>query len=162
MRCFPWSYKDKAMLLGDAAHAIVPFYGQGMNCGFEDCTVLEQIMQEENDWEIIFKKLESSRKPNSDAIAELALQNFIEMRDLVADEKFVLRKKIEAKLSSEFPDKWLPLYSMVTFSDIPYSTAWNEGKRQEALMQQVMKISGIENSWNTAEGFQKIVKTVLG
>ncbi|MGE0635438.1 MAG: FAD-dependent oxidoreductase [Bacteroidia bacterium] len=162
MRCFPWSYKDKALLLGDAAHAIVPFYGQGMNCGFEDCTVLEQIMQEENDWQRIFKKFETARKPNSDAIAELALHNFIEMRDLVADEKFVLRKKIEAKLSAEFPDKWLPLYSMVTFSDIPYSVAWNEEKRQDALMQQVMQIPGIENSWNTEEGFKQITKTVLG
>jgi len=162
MRCFPWSYKDKALLLGDAAHAIVPFYGQGMNCGFEDCTVLEQIMQQENDWQTIFKKFETERKPNSDAIAELALQNFIEMRDLVADEKFVLRKKIEAKLSAEFPDKWLPLYSMVTFSDIPYSTAWNEGKRQDALMQKVMNIEGIEKTWNTEEGFKQITKMVLG
>lgn len=162
VRCFPWSYKDKALILGDASHAIVPFYGQGMNCGFEDCTVLEQIMQQENDWETIFKTFETSRKPNSDAIAELALQNFIEMRDLVADEKFVLRKKIEAKLSAEFPDKWLPLYSMVTFSDIPYSTAWNEGKRQDTVMQQVMKIPEIEKIWNTEEGFKQITKTVLG
>jgi len=161
VRCFPWSYRDKALILGDASHAMVPFYGQGMNCGFEDCTVLDKIMNEENDWQTIFRKFENSRKPNADAIQQLALRNFIEMRDLVADEKFVLRKKIEAKLSLQFPDKWLPLYSMVTFSHIPYSEALKEGNRQDALMQQVMDIPGIEKDWETETGMEKIKKIVF-
>lgn len=151
VRCFPWHYKDKLVLIGDAAHAIVPFFGQGMNCGFEDCTVLDDLMKEEKEWETIFKKFEASRKPNSDAIAELAVQNFIEMRDLVAKPEFILRKKIEAHFHSKYPDKWLPLYSMVTFSDKPYSEALKEGKRQDRIMEKVMSLDGIESKWDSKE-----------
>jgi len=146
VRCFPWSYKDKLCLIGDAAHAIVPFFGQGMNCGFEDCTVLEELMTEnDTDWQKIFKSFEHSRKPNSDAIAELALQNFIEMRDLVGDRKFLLRKKIEAWIHEKHPDKWLSLYSQVTFSpNVPYSVALANGKRQDAIMNKIMSMEKIE------------------
>jgi kynurenine 3-monooxygenase len=148
VRCFPWSYKDKFLLLGDAAHAIVPFYGQGMNCGFEDCRVFDELLQEsDGNWESVFKKTEASRKPNSDAIAELALQNYIEMRDLVARPEFVLRKKIEARLNQLKPEKWLPLYSMVTFSHLPYKTALDEGRRQDAIMTRLMAIPNIESQW---------------
>jgi kynurenine 3-monooxygenase len=148
IRCFPWSSSDKFLLLGDAAHGIVPFYGQGMNCGFEDCRILDEMMEEfDGDWKNLFKRIEKDRKPNSDAIAELALQNYIEMRDLVAKPEFVLRKKIEAKLSELAPDKWLPLYSMVTFSHLPYRFALDEGQKQEKIMQKVMQIPGIENLW---------------
>src|SRR5665213_2131264 len=130
VKCFPWRYKDKSVLIGDAAHAIVPFFGQGMNCGFEDCSVLNELMDKyENDWDTILKEFELSRKPDADAIAELAVSNFVEMRDLVADKKFLLRKKIEAYLNEHFPDKWMSLYSMVTFSQIPYSKALKQGNR---------------------------------
>lgn len=152
IKCAPWNYMDKVLLLGDASHAIVPFYGQGMNSGFEDCTVLQGLFdQYENDWKTIFEEFSDKRKPDTEAIAELALRNFIEMRDLVGDPKFLLRKKIEAKFSQKYPDKWLPLYSMVTFSDIPYSVALKEGDRQEQIMQKVMALSGIEQKWESEE-----------
>jgi kynurenine 3-monooxygenase len=153
VRCFPWSYKDKLCLIGDAAHAIVPFFGQGMNCGFEDCTVLDQLMNEdEADWGELFRRFEASRKPNSDAIATLALENFIEMRDLVGDRKFLLRKKIEARFHEKHPEQWLSLYSQVTFSpEIPYATALANGRRQDRIMKRVMNIADIENKWDSPE-----------
>lgn len=151
VRCFPWHYKDKLTLIGDAAHAIVPFFGQGMNAGFEDCTVLDDLMNEEKDWEKLFSKFEELRKPNTDAIAELAYLNFIEMRDLVAHPDFVLRKKIEARFHHKYPEKWLPLYSMVTFSHKPYSEALHEGKRQDRIMEEIMRMPGIESKWDSEE-----------
>lgn len=153
VRCFPWSFSDKLLLIGDAAHAIVPFYGQGMNCGFEDCVVLDQLMEEHgDDWRKIFYFFERLRKPDGDAIADLALANFIEMRDRVGHPEFLLQKKIEAWFSDKHPERWIPLYTMVTFSpDIRYSEALREGLRQEKIMQQVMKIPGIEQMWNSKE-----------
>jgi kynurenine 3-monooxygenase len=152
VRCFPWSWKDKMMLIGDAAHAIVPFFGQGMNCGFEDCFVFNELLNEhEGEWGDLLRKYEIARKPNGDAIAELALNNFIEMRDRVSDPKFLLQKKIEARFSDKYPAKWMPLYSMVTFSHIPYSEALALGKKQEAIMEKVMKLSDIESKWDSEE-----------
>ena len=162
VRCFPWAYKDKVLLIGDAAHAIVPFFGQGMNCGFEDCTVLEELMnQNDKDLGEVFRKFELSRKPNSDAIAQLALDNFIEMRDLVGDKKFLLRKKIEAEINKKYPDQWLSQYSMVTFSNIPYSEALRRGENQRIIMDKVMQIPDIENKWNSEEVMNRI-KTEMG
>ncbi|WP_439881013.1 FAD-dependent oxidoreductase [Pontibacter sp. MBLB2868] len=141
VKCFPWSYEGKSLLIGDASHAVVPFYGQGMNAGFEDITVLDQMLDgfDGENWEALFKAFERSRKPNADAIADLAVMNFIEMRDKVADPRFLLRKKIEAKISEQYPDKWIPLYSMVTFSDFPYSYALETGRQQDRIMKKVMK-----------------------
>ncbi|HZX74172.1 MAG TPA: NAD(P)/FAD-dependent oxidoreductase, partial [Cyclobacteriaceae bacterium] len=120
IKCFPW-VKNKTLLIGDAAHGIVPFFGQGMNAGFEDCRILNQLLDKHHDdWQKASEEFQQLRKPDTDAIAQLALENFIEMRDLVADEDFLLRKKIEAKLHELYPEKWIPLYSMVTF---------HEGKR---------------------------------
>ncbi|HRH61185.1 MAG TPA: FAD-dependent monooxygenase, partial [Chitinophagaceae bacterium] len=100
VKCFPWVRSDKFALIGDAAHAIVPFFGQGMNCGFEDCAVLNGLIDKyNNDWTKILEAYQLSRKPDSDAIADLAINNFIEMRDKVADPKFLLQKKIEANVS---------------------------------------------------------------
>jgi kynurenine 3-monooxygenase len=160
VKCAPWSYEDKLLLLGDAAHAIVPFFGQGMNCGFEDCVVLEKLMNESSEWKKIFSDFEKERKKNSDAIAELAVQNFVEMRDLVTHPDFVLRKKIEAYLNEHYPEKWKPLYSMVTFSDIPYSVAMNEGRRQDRVMQKVMSLKGIEEHWQSPETMKQILEIV--
>ena len=153
VRCFPWSHQDKLLLIGDAAHAIVPFYGQGMNCGFEDCVVLDELMdQHGEDWVTVFREFERRRKPDGDAIADLALANFIEMRDRVGQPAFLLQKKIEARFSERHPDQWIPLYTMVTFSpDIRYSEALREGQRQEAIMQKVMAMPGIENKWDSVE-----------
>ena len=140
IRCFPWKFNDDVLLLGDAAHAIVPFYGQGMNAGFEDCTVLNALFDEHGDaaWATIFAEFQALRKPNNDAMADLALYNFVEMRDRVADPSFLLQKKIEAKISARFPGQWVPLYSQVTFSDTPYAEAWAAGQRQDAIMARLM------------------------
>ncbi|WP_266203762.1 FAD-dependent oxidoreductase [Pontibacter kalidii] len=141
VKCFPWSYEGKSLLIGDASHAVVPFYGQGMNAGFEDITVLDQMLHgfEGDDWDALFRAFERRRKPNADAIADLAVMNFIEMRDKVADPRFLLRKKIEGKISAQYPDKWIPLYSMVTFTDLPYSYALETGQQQDKIMKKVMK-----------------------
>ncbi|MBU6119865.1 FAD-dependent oxidoreductase [Hymenobacter siberiensis] len=140
IKCFPWKYNDDVLLLGDAAHAIVPFYGQGMNAGFEDCTVLNALFDEYGDsaWDTIFAEFQAERKPNNDAMADLALYNFVEMRDRVADPVFLLQKKIEAKISGQFPGQWVPLYSQVTFSDTPYAEALAAGQRQDAIMARLM------------------------
>ena len=148
VRCQPWSNQRDVFLLGDAAHAIVPFYGQGMNAGFEDCTVLNALLdQHQDDWATVLPHFEQSRQPDADAIAELALQNFVEMRDRVADPRFLLRKKIEAHLHAQFPEHWVPLYTQVTFSDRPYSEALHNGKRQEAIMADIMAIPDIASRW---------------
>jgi|TARA_B110000908_G_scaffold39073_1_gene47132 kynurenine 3-monooxygenase len=152
IRCFPWTVSDKVMLIGDASHATVPFYGQGMNSGFEDCTIFNQFMEQYgDDWSACFKAYELERKANGDAIQELSLHNFIVMRDKTADPKFLLQKKIEKHFSDKYPDKWLPLYSMVTFSNIPYAKAWSLGQKQEAMMQKVLQLPGIETKWDSVE-----------
>jgi len=153
IRCSPWTYKDKVALIGDAAHAIVPFYGEGMNAGYEDCKVLNDILNEHGDdnWGTVLDAYHKARKPNGDAIADLSLRNFVEMRDLVADPKFILRKKIEGRLQARHPDKWLPLYSQVKFSDIGYKTAWDEGLRHDRIMEQVLAMPGIEEKWESEE-----------
>ena len=157
IRCRPWS-GNGALLIGDAAHAVVPFYGQGMNAGFEDCRILSNLMlQHQDNWDEIIPNFEDIRKPDADAIAKLALDNFIEMRDLVADPEFLLQKKIEAKLHELFPNKWIPLYSMVTFEDnIRYSEALRTGEQQKKIMREVMKMPGIAESWQSLD-FASIV-----
>jgi kynurenine 3-monooxygenase len=159
VKCFPWLRDDKFTLIGDAAHAIVPFFGQGMNCGFEDCSVLNTLIEKHNEnWNDILHEFQQLRKPDADAIADLALNNFIEMRDKVADPKFLLQKKIEAKLYKKYPEKWIPAYSQVTFSPgIRYSEALQRGTKQEAIMQQVMNLPDIENEWESEEVEQMIL-----
>src|SRR5688572_2126220 len=141
VKCYPWIRGEEFALIGDAAHAIVPFFGQGMNCGFEDCYVLDGLMEKYNDdWKSILASYQESRKPDCDAIADMALNNFIEMRDKVADPKFLLQKKIEARLHEKYPDKWVPAYSQVTFSPhIRYSEALKSGNKQEAIMKEIMQ-----------------------
>jgi len=126
VRCYPW-HKKKATLIGDACHAIVPFYGQGMNCAFEDCVELDDCLEEFGAWEAAMQAYQKRRKPNADAIADLALQNFIEMRDLVGDKSFLHYKKIEHQLCEMHPDLFQSQYEMVTFSTIPYSEALSKG-----------------------------------
>ena len=140
IKCFPWKHDDDVLLLGDASHAIVPFYGQGMNSGFEDCSVLNELLDQHGDtaWPTIFAEFQRQRKPNTDAMADLALYNFTEMRDRVADPRFLLQKKIEAKISAQFPGRWTPLYAQVTFSHTPYAEAWAAGQRQDAIMSRLM------------------------
>lgn len=159
IKCFPWTYWDKVALIGDAAHAIVPFYGQGMNAGFEDITVLSSLIhRHKEDWQTIFQQYENQRKPNTDAIAELSYQNFVEMSTKTADKMFLLRKKIERKFTLQYPEKWMPLYSRVTFSEKPYAEALSIGKKQNKIMDEIMKISDIETLWDTQEIMNKILK----
>lgn len=159
MKCFPWTYDDKVALIGDACHAIVPFYGQGMNAGFEDISVLyEMIEKYGDDWQKIFSEYQDSRKPNADAIAELSYRNFMEMSSKTADDKFLLQKKIEKLFSERHPEKWIPLYSRVTFSDRPYSEALAIGDLQNEIMQKVLKTENIEDIWDSKEVEDKIIE----
>lgn len=163
IRCFPWSFQDKLLLLGDAAHGIVPFFGQGMNCGFEDCVVLEKLMnQYKEDWKKIFSEFEAVRKSDGDAIAELAIENYVEMRDKVADPKFLLQKKIEARFSEKHPDKWTPLYAMVTYrTDLRYSEALTKGRIQDEIMKKIMAMKDIEKKWDSEEVEKEILKSLV-
>ena len=160
VKCFPWIRNDKFALIGDAAHAIVPFFGQGMNAGFEDCSVLNGLLEKHGeDWKKILQEFQQLRKPDADAIADLALTNFVEMRDKVADKKFLLQKKIEAAFSSKHPDKWTPAYSMVTFSPgIRYSDALKRGNRQQGIMDEIMDTENIEENWSSDEIEKQILK----
>lgn len=153
VKCKPWVFDDKIALIGDAAHAIVPFYGQGMNCGFEDCVVLNKLIDKYGDiTPECLHEYETLRKPDGDAIADLAIANFIEMRDKTADKVFLLQKKIEAHFSAKHPEKWIPLYSMVTYSPhIRYSEALANGNKQQAIMDKIMAIPNIEAKWDSAE-----------
>ncbi len=151
-KCYPWTYWDKVALVGDSAHAIVPFYGQGMNAGFEDIFALNTIIKKYgDDWEAIFQEFQKERKPNADAIAELSYRNFMEMSSKTADPKFLLQKKIEKHFAVNHPDKWIPLYSRVTFSMRPYAEALAEGDYQESIMKQVMQLEAIEEKWDSKE-----------
>jgi kynurenine 3-monooxygenase len=157
VKCFPWVFKDKLGLMGDASHAIVPFFGQGMNSGFEDCFEFGKLMDKHGDnWEALLAEFQDIRKINADAIADMAVENFIEMRDKVADQKFLLRKKIEAKLNKIFPDHYVSKYSLVSFSTKPYSYALEMGFRQDALFEKVLAIPEIENNWDSDETFTKL------
>jgi kynurenine 3-monooxygenase len=159
VKCFPWIREDKFCLIGDAAHAIVPFFGQGMNAGFEDCSVLNELIEKyDEDWTSILNEFQNLRKPDADAIADLAINNFTEMRAKTADPKFLLQKKIEAKLHEHYPDKWIPAYSQVTFSPhIRYSEAMRNSQRQEAIMEEIMKGENIEENWHSEEIEQMIL-----
>lgn len=139
VRCYPW-VKEKVALMGDASHAIVPFYGQGMNSSFEDCVILDDMMEKYlPNWDKVFDAYQVERKPNADAIADLALQNFIEMRDLVGDKDFLYQKKIEHRLCSLYPEQFKSQYELVTFSNQPYHEALNKGQHNTELVQKIIK-----------------------
>ena len=161
MKCFPWTHNDKVALIGDACHAIVPFYGHGMNAGFEDITILSELMEKYgDDWQTIFTAYENSRKPNADAIAELSYRNFIEMSTKTADPNFLLQKKIEKWFTEKHPDKWIPLYSRVTFSHQPYAEALAIGDKQNEIMKEVLAMESIEEIWDT-EPIEQLILALL-
>jgi kynurenine 3-monooxygenase len=154
IKCSPWHAKEQVLLLGDAAHAIVPFFGQGLNCGFEDCTRLAELIDiHGGDWARVFSQFYKDRKVNTDAIADMAIENFIEMRDRVADARFLFRKKIELALEAKFPSVFVPKYAMVTFHRIPYSVAMARGVTQDRILTELCaSISRIEDlDWEKAE-----------
>ena len=144
IRCAPWFYRDKVCLLGDAAHAVVPFYGQGMNAAFEDCVVLDECLKKFPDnRERAFAEYFSRRKENADALADLAIGNFIEMRDKTASKTFRVKKKLDHLLEATLPGIYLPLYTMVTFTRIPYAQAAQRARRQNGIVYAVLIAAGI-------------------
>ncbi|MGA9389577.1 MAG: NAD(P)/FAD-dependent oxidoreductase [Candidatus Sulfotelmatobacter sp.] len=154
VKCSPWHVEGKSLLLGDAAHAIVPFFGQGLNCGFEDCTCLVELIDRYGaDWPQVFAEFEKERKINTDAIADMAIENFSEMRDRVADERFLFRKKVELALEAKYPNLFVPKYAMVTFHRVPYSVALTRGAVQDRILGELC--AGIERmdnlDWNHAD-----------
>ncbi len=153
VKCYPWIRGDRFSLIGDAAHAIVPFFGQGMNCGFEDCRILDELIDQYNeDWSQILENFQQLRKTDSDAIADLAIGNFTEMRERTADPQFLLQKKIEAYLHEKYPEEWIPAYSQVTFSPhIRYSEALRRGLQQEAIMAELMTMPYVDTIYHTSE-----------
>lgn len=156
--CGPWYVDDWAFLIGDAAHAIVPFYGQGMNCCFEDCLVLDGLLAgHDDDWGTIMRRFYDLRKPNADAIAELAVENFLEMRSKVVDPHFLRKKKIESVLHEMFPDRWVPLYTMVTFTTIPYAEARRRALAQNELLERI----GLDTVEEAIAGGREKVEAVL-
>jgi kynurenine 3-monooxygenase len=142
VRCAPWFYKDKIVLLGDAAHAIVPFFGQGMNAAFEDCVALDECIRKlvrqgdrpQADWGAAFAEFFRRRKEHADAIADMALHNFIEMRDHTASRRFLLKKKFEQAVHKLLPGWFKPLYNMISFSTVPYAEARRIARRQQAIV----------------------------
>jgi kynurenine 3-monooxygenase len=141
IRCRPWHVGKQVVLLGDACHAVVPFLGQGMNAAFEDCTVLNECLQQwQPDWEAAFRAYESRRKEHTDTLAELCVDNFLEMRDLVASRRFLLKKRCDMLLHKLFPRWYLPLYTMVQFTRIPYAIAKRRAKTQEWIVRAGMAI----------------------
>jgi kynurenine 3-monooxygenase len=153
IKCAPW-HVGRTLLLGDAAHAIVPFFGQGINCGFEDCScLLELIDKHEAHWERIVAEFEKTRKVNTDAIADLAVENFVEMRDRVGDPRFLFRKKVELVLEAKYPQRFVPKYAMVTFRRLPYAIALHRGKTQDAILAELCdSITRVEDlNWQLAD-----------
>lgn len=138
IKCWPWNVDGKALLLGDAAHAVVPFYGQGMNCAFEDVRTLDRLIEENNaDWATVYEEYGKMRKINTDAIADMAEENFFEMRDATADPVFQRKRELETRLEQTFPD-YFSKYSMVTFrEDMPYSAAKEKGNAQDRLLMEI-------------------------
>ncbi|AWW31043.1 kynurenine 3-monooxygenase [Echinicola strongylocentroti] len=152
VECYPW-LANKSMLIGDACHAMVPFFGQGMNCGFEDCFILDGLIEKygTTSWELVFEKFQKVRKSDTDAISEMARNNFTEMRDSVANPRFIIRKKIEARLHELYPTEWIPLYTMVTFSDMKYEDAYAQGRLQDEVMDKVMEDPMILQNWQQVD-----------
>ncbi|HSE49144.1 MAG TPA: NAD(P)/FAD-dependent oxidoreductase [Terriglobales bacterium] len=178
IQCEPWHVGGRALVLGDAAHAIVPFFGQGLNAAFEDITVLLELMDKRGrdarapageeagapTWERLFAEFEAARKENTDAIADLALENFVEMRDKVADPRFLLRKKVELALEAKFPGHFMPKYAMVTFHRLPYKVALERGRIQDRMLGELCDdIERVEDlDWKKAEALVQRELTPLG
>jgi kynurenine 3-monooxygenase len=138
IRCAPWSFEDHALVLGDAAHAIVPFHGQGMNAAFEDCSALDRCLGDPDlPWKEVFAEFERRRRPNTDAIADMALENYIEMRSTVREPKFQLKKDLSFRLEERYPGRFIPRYSMVMFHTIPYAEAKARGAIQEGILDEL-------------------------
>lgn len=161
VRCSPWDHQQKTVIFGDASHAIVPFYGQGMNSGFEDCSVLDELYNEQGDWDKAIAKFSEIRPTDANAIADLAFRNFVEMRDWTGDPSFLLRKKIAAKLHDKYPN-FLPVYTAVTFSHIRYSEALAEATKQDHMFEEILGIDSVHENWEHNSGIEAIYERYYG
>jgi len=140
IRCRPWFFEDQALLLGDAAHAIVPFHGQGANAAFEDCEAFDGLLnREDKSWDQVFSEFESLRRPNADAIAAMALENYVEMRSTVREPLFQLKKELSFRLEERHPRRFIPRYSMVMFHRMPYEEARRLGAIQAGILDALTK-----------------------
>lgn len=139
LRLDRWHLDHRALLLGDAAHAIVPFHGQGMNCAFEDCVELDALVGAGAGWREAYEAFERVRKPNADAIADMALENYVEMRDRVDDPDFLLRRALERLLAERHPERFVPRYAMVTFRRVPYAVAKARGAVQAGILAELTR-----------------------
>lgn len=161
IKCFPWAISDKALIFGDASHAVVPFYGQGMNASFEDCRIFAELLDEYGDdinWEELFDNFQNKRKENTDAIADLAIQNYIEMRSHVANPVFQIKRQVEMELEKRFND-FKSKYSLVTFSaDVPYSKAKKLGELQDEYLMKICSNLGSVESLNYEEVYKELKK----
>jgi len=145
VRCLPWFHKDSCLIFGDASHGIVPFHGQGMNAGFEDCYELDRLLEKHQDnWEKVLPEFQSERKPNADAIATMAVENYITMRDSVNDPVFRLKKELGFTLEQRYPNRFIPRYSMVMFHHIPYAEAYRRGEVQDQILNEL--VQGIDRA----------------
>jgi len=141
IKCNPYNYTDKVLLMGDAAHAMVPFYGQGMNCGFEDCSILDELLEQNNNSiKKVIPLFSENRIENCHAMIDLSMYNYIEMRDLVNSKTFLMRKTLDTLLNTLFPRSWIPLYSMVAFTRIPYKKCINDRKWQDLMISRSGKV----------------------
>ncbi|MFD2168335.1 FAD-dependent oxidoreductase [Thalassotalea euphylliae] len=161
IKCAPWHFEDKALIIGDAAHAIVPFHGQGMNCGFEDCHTIASLFPvvdsaDDIDWQQLFQRVEDERKANADAIADMALENYVEMRDSVRQHEFLLQKQFAFKIQQWFPERFTPRYAMVMFEHRPYAEAYALGKKHKLLLTELSDRYSCPSQLNG-----DIVKTLL-
>ena len=159
-QAFPWVAYNTA-LIGDAAHAIVPFYGQGMNAGFEDCVVLDDLIEIYGSLKEALPHYQIARKKDTDAIAQLALGNFIEMRDHVGKPEFLIRKQLDAVLNDLFPTIWIPIYTLISFSNTPYSTAQKRGSSQDKVLDQLMKHENISDILTHKEVLRKLAAPLI-
>jgi kynurenine 3-monooxygenase len=161
IRCEPWSVEGKVGLIGDAAHVIFPYYGQGANAGFEDCSVLiECLEQSRHNWSEAFKKYERLRKPNMDTIANLCTEHYLELRKSLADPQFVFRKQVERRLSELYPVRYQPLYSMIAFTCMPYVDALTIDQEQRLLVDEIMSTRNIGPQWSQ-EQIDAVIDNVM-
>jgi kynurenine 3-monooxygenase len=148
MRCYPWVHSGRIAFIGDAAHAMVPFFGQGMNAGFEDCQVLDDCLERHgNAWGPAIDEYQRLRKPNCDAVTDLSLRHFRELSDRVGDPLFALEKKLEQRIHRRHPDRFIPLYTRVAFTHMPYADALAASDRQRALLDEILRMPDIEARW---------------
>ncbi len=161
LKCDQWNYKDSVLLMGDASHAIVPFFGQGMNCGFEDVVAFDHLLATQTSWLSVFSEFFAQRKTNADAIADMAVENLTEMSTKTADPHFLYQKKIEKRLQDEFPEDYQPRYTLVSFSLTPYRMAYEAGVIQAQILDEITRLH-YPNTNFPLEPWQQMIREKLG